>query len=49
MPGLSAVSSHVVVAEIGIDMSRFATPGHLLSWACLCPRNGQQRQAKIGQ
>lgn len=38
MPGLSSVSGHVVVAEIGIDMSRFATPGHLLSWACLCPR-----------
>jgi transposase len=41
MPGLSDVSAHVIVAEIGIDMSRFATPGHLLSWACLCPRNDQ--------
>ena len=41
MPGLSAVSANVVVAEIGIDMSRFATPGHLLSWACMCPRNDQ--------
>ena len=43
MPGLSDVSAHVIVAEIGIDigidMSRFATPGHLPSWACLCPRN----------
>src|SRR5947199_355774 len=35
MPGLSAVGSNVVIAEIGIDMSRFATPGHLLSWACM--------------
>ena len=35
MPGLSEVSANVVVAEIGIDMSRFATPGHLLSWACM--------------
>jgi transposase len=41
MPGLSDVSAHVIVAEIGIDMSRFATPGHLLSWACLCPRNDE--------
>ena len=41
MPGLSAVASNVIVAEIGIDMSRFATPGHLLSWACMCPRNDQ--------
>ena len=38
-PGLSATASNVVVAEIGIDMARFATPGHLLSWACMCPRN----------
>jgi transposase len=41
MPGLSAVSANVVVAEIGIDMSRFATPAQLLSWACMCPRNDQ--------
>ena len=41
MPGLSNVSAQVVVAEIGIDMSRFATPAHLLSWACMCPRNDQ--------
>src|SRR5438128_6589278 len=41
MPGLSAVGSNVVIAEIGIDMSRFATPDHLLSWACMCPRNDE--------
>jgi transposase len=42
MPGLSEVSANVVVAEIGIDMSRFATLGHLLSWACMCPRNDRR-------
>jgi transposase len=51
MPGLSSVSAHVVVAEIGIDMSRFATPGHLLSWACLCPHNdesaGKRRSTRL--
>ena len=51
MPGLSSVSAHVIVAEIGIDMSRFATPGHLLSWACLCPRNdesaGKRRSTRL--
>ena len=26
------------VAEIGLDMSRFPTPEHLVSWAKLCPR-----------
>jgi transposase len=51
MPGLSAVSANVIVAEIGIDMSRFPTPGHLLSWACLCPRNdesaGKRRSTRV--
>ncbi|HEU0277727.1 MAG TPA: IS110 family transposase [Rhodanobacteraceae bacterium] len=51
MPGLSAVSANVVVAEIGIDMSRFATPAHLLSWACMCPRNdesaGKRRSTRL--
>ncbi len=51
MPGLSDVSAHVIVAGIGIDMSRFPTPGHLLSWACLCPRNdesaGKRRSTRV--
>lgn len=51
MPGLSQTSANVVVAEIGIDMSRFATPAHLLSWACLCPRNdesaGKRRSTRL--
>jgi transposase len=51
MPGLSEVSANVMVAEVGIDMSRFATPAHLLSWACLCPRNdesaGKRRSTRL--
>ena len=51
MPGMSQVASHVVIAEIGIDMSRFETAGHLLSWACLCPRNdesaGKRRSTRL--
>jgi transposase len=38
MPGLSEVSAPALVAEIGLDMSRFPSAGHLLSWARLCPR-----------
>lgn len=38
MPGLSDTAARVVIAEIGDDMSRFPTPGHLVSWAGLCPR-----------
>jgi transposase len=51
MPGISEVSAEVIVAEIGIDMTRFATPGHLISWAGLCPRNdesaGKRRSTRL--
>lgn len=38
VPGLSDVSAPALIAEIGIDMSRFPSAGHLVSWARLCPR-----------
>jgi len=39
LPGVSDLTAQVMVAEIGVDMARFATAGHLISWAGLCPRN----------
>jgi transposase len=41
MPGISDVTAQVIVSEIGVDMSRFPTAGHLISWAGLCPRNDE--------
>jgi transposase len=41
IPGISTLSAEVIVAEIGIDMSHFETPGHLISWAGLCPKNDE--------
>lgn len=38
IPGISTTAAAVVVAEIGADMTRVATAGHLRSWAGLCPR-----------
>jgi transposase len=38
IPGVSTTAAHVIIAEIGVDMSRFATVGHLRSWAGLCPQ-----------
>jgi transposase len=38
MPGVSETTARVLVAEIGTDMTRFPTAGHLISWAGLCPR-----------
>jgi transposase len=51
MPGVSDTVAHVIVAEIGADMSRFPTAGHLVSWAGLCPRNdesaGKRRSTRL--
>lgn len=51
IPGVSDIVAHVIVAEIGIDMSRFPTAGHLISWAGLCPRNdesaGKRRSTRL--
>jgi len=51
IPGISALSAQVLVSEIGIDMSRFETAGHLISWAGLCPKNdesaGKRRSTRM--
>jgi transposase len=51
MPGIKSLSAQVIVSEIGIDMSRFPSEAHLISWACLCPRNdesaGKRRSNRV--
>jgi transposase len=37
IPGVQRRTAEVVIAEVGVDMSRFATSRHLASWAGLCP------------
>lgn len=53
IPGISRLSAQVLVSEIGMDMDRFPTAGHLLSWAGLCPRNdqsaGKRRSTRMRQ
>ena len=39
VPGFDKRTAQNVIAEIGTDMSRFATPHHLASWAGICPGN----------
>jgi transposase len=53
IPGISPDLARVIIAEIGLDMSRFPTAGHLVSWAGLCPSARQSgprtRAGKKGQ
>ncbi len=37
IPGIGPTAAAVIIAEIGVDMSRFPTPGHLASWAKFAP------------
>jgi transposase len=41
IPGIGPNAAQVILAEIGLDMSRFPTAAHLVSWAKLCPRTIQ--------
>jgi transposase len=38
IPGVSAELAASIIAETGLDMTRFPTAAHLVSWAGLCPR-----------
>jgi transposase len=43
IPGVSTLSARTILSEIGRDMSRFPTAGHMVAWAGLCP--GQNESA----
>jgi transposase len=53
IPGISVLAARMIIAEIGRDMSRFPSAGHLLSWAGCCPRNdqsaGKRRSTRLRQ
>jgi len=51
IPGVSTLSAQVIIAEIGLDMSRFPSVRHLISWAGLCPKSdesaGKRRSTRM--
>ena len=53
IPGIGRHNAQEIIAEIGLDMSRFPTAEHLVSWAKLCPRiiqsGGRSSAGKTGK
>jgi len=53
IPGVDRRAAQNVLAEIGSDMSRFPTSGHLAAWAGICPGNnqsaGKRRSGRLRQ
>ena len=41
IPGVALRTAQVLIAECGLDMSRFPTAGHLASWAGICPGHNE--------
>lgn len=48
IPGVGRRIAEILLAEIGSDMSRFPTAGHLASWAGMCPGNNQSAGKRLG-
>jgi len=50
IPGVGRAMAELLVAEVGVDMTRFPTPGHLAAWAGVAPGNneraGRQRSGR---
>jgi transposase len=49
IPGLGAVGACAILAEIGLDLTRFPTAGHLASWAKFTPRVSESAGKRKGQ
>ena len=48
IPGIGPVAAAAIIAEIGLDMTRFPTPGHLASWAKFTPTVKESARKKKG-
>jgi transposase len=49
IPGVGLAVAYVLIAEIGVDMSRFPTPAHLASWAKFAPGVKESAGKKKGR
>jgi transposase len=46
--GIGVIGAQVIIAEIGLDMTRFPTPNHLVSWARYAPGVKESAGRKTG-
>ena len=46
IPGIAERSAQIILAEIGTDMSRFPTDGHIARWSGLAPGNNESAQKR---
>jgi transposase len=49
IPGISLTAAYVIIAETGLDMTRFPTAGHLVSWARFAPGVTESAGKKKGK
>ena len=49
IPGVGRTAAHVIIAEIGVDMGRFPTAAHLVSWARFAPGVKESAGKKKGR
>lgn len=47
IPGVARAAAEVIVSEIGTDMSRFPTAGHLCAWAGVAPGNHESAGKRL--
>lgn len=47
IPGVARATAEMIVAEIGVEMERFPTPGHLTAWAGLAPANHESAGKRL--
>ncbi len=48
IPGIGRRTAEDIIAEIGLNMSRFPTSAHLASWARVCPGNNESAGKRRG-
>lgn len=47
LPGINQRIAQIIIAEVGVEMSRFPSAGHLASWVGICPGNHQSAGKQV--